>query len=275
MRKSRKQKKTNKRFSRNRKLKTKKTRKLRGGNTDDENIILVGFQNNAASNLVPPFIPIFLFKNVKYNLTERNKFSNIYNSIYISRYGGNDFRFSHIILPRLYELKNIRGLNLLEFLKSNIYFYDENGNPLINNRFVPTRDRDGNEHPPNWANNPEQKNTIREVELKYPGLFERIFVTPEEEQQALQDIEEKELEKSSTKVEGNKEIEQIKKTIEEMQRKIGYGKEEDEEKLATYAREMEVTNRMTPYLRAEQKERKKNKLANKKIDDFTNPHVYH
>jgi hypothetical protein len=45
---------------------------------------------------------------------------------------------------------------------------------------------------------PMYKDTIREVELKYPGLFQRIYVTEEEENEALRDIERKEQEKQAT-----------------------------------------------------------------------------
>ena len=62
---------------------------------------------------------------------------------------------------------------------------------------------------------------------------------------------------------------------DEIQRKMSGKEEIDEEKLATYSREMEQGNLMTPYLRAEQKERKKNKFATKKIkDDFINSFIY-
>jgi hypothetical protein len=273
MRKSRKQtKKTNKRFSRNKRInKRYKTRKFRGGYSEEDGFTLVGFLNDNPNNIVGPFIPIFLFNNLEYNVEERNRFSSLKPHI-------REFRFSHIILPQLYKLKKMRGFNLLRSLRNNMYFYDENGNPVLNNTIIPP---DNTVVQAMW-DQPKYKNVIRGVELKYPGLFTRIYVTPEEEAEALREIEKKELEKGNTKIEENQELQQIKKTLEEMQRTylekedIERRKSEqeelkrsevDEEKQATYVREMETTSQMIPYLRGEQKAKKKNKNL-KKIDDF-------
>lgn len=273
----------NKRFSRNKRVRTKynklvRTRKITGGNRDEDGITFVGFSNNSPSNLVGPFIPIFLLNNLEYNPQEPGnlKFSNVFASRDLNY---NKFSFSHIILPQIYKLKKIRGLVLRSCLKGNVYFYDENGKPIIDNRFVPTG-MGINDRSSQWENaipnNPDgtkYKDIIREVELKYPGLFQLLYITPPEQQQALQRIQEKELEereneKKTSPIEENQEIQEIKNRLDEIQKKMSGKEEIDEEKQATYSREMEETNQMIPYLRAEQKERKKNKIATKRIDDF-------
>jgi hypothetical protein len=249
MSKSKKLRKTNRRFSR---IKSKKTRKIRGGNNED-GLTLVGFLNDGG-----PYIPIYLFNNAEYN--PRKDF--ILSSFNYNR--NMETITKHVILPQLYKIKKMRGINLLTSLKNNnMSFYDENGNIIMNNKILPVE----NTHI-YWNNVPKNKDLIRDVELKYPGLFQRIFVTSEEEQHALLEKEqEKEQQEQKGKEEKgneeNQEIQDIKKTLKEIQIKVN-GKEEDEEKLATYAREMETTNEMIPYLNAEEKTKKGSKIAKKK-----------
>lgn len=222
----------NKRFSRHRKInKRNKTRKFRGGNKENNEFILVGFM--AVPSSAQPII--------------------MYNNISLDRFltiGPG----AQLILPQLYKLKNIRGLDLRSLINkpSNCSFYEEYINPLI------TRYNNTN------------RDIIRKVELKYPGLFQRMYITPEEEEAALKEIQEKEKEKqeeetlTSTK---NEEIQQIKRTLQEIQRKIN-GKEEDTEEMKeTYAREMEEMEGMIPYIREDAKAakaKKAEKTARKK-----------
>lgn len=235
-----------------------KTRKHRGGTIQEDGFTLVGFLNDRPSPLVGPFIPIFLFNNMEYNVKQHNKFSDL---IPPNKHYGSPFRFSHIILPQLYKLKKIRGLSLVQSLRDNMYFYDENGNPVIDNTFVP---------PENYPlqiyfSEPRFKNVIREVELKYPGLFGRMFITPEEEQEALREIERKEQEQKIQATLIGSKIEAT--TGSKMEADTSSTGLTEEEKGKIIQDEMEAWNRITPYLKADLKNKRKNKLSRKRIED--------
>ena len=144
--------------------------------------------------------------------------------------GNLEYSNFHLILPQLYKLK-IRGLDLNRLLDPHthngsqgfILFYDEQGNKVIDENFVPPIQR-SNVTLEEWLetrpseDNPKYKDIIREVELKYPGLFQRMYVTPEEEEEALKEIQEKEQEKQEETLitPKNEEIQEIQKDLQEM-----------------------------------------------------------
>lgn len=182
---------------RNKKNKRKHILKsYRGGYVGDDIVTFVGFWSPMPGGLSgwSENIPLFLF-----NDTEVFKRGDPY-SIYKFSPDHYNRKYSHIILPQMYKLKKLRGLNLYTTLQNNFTFYDENGNALIGRNFVPAEGQRWDIH---WQSRPSKdkpmyKDTIREVELKYPGLFQRIYVTEAEENEALREIERKEQEKQAT-----------------------------------------------------------------------------
>ena len=216
-------KRTNKQFSRHTKTnKRNKIRKFRGGKIDQEGYTLVGFRHDGSDR---PWVPFFLLNNLEYKLDTTDKFPP-------GKANGTTQTY-HLILPQLYKLK-IRGLDLNRLLdpfqhnvsQGFILFYDEQGNKVIDENFVPPIQR-SNVTLEEWLetrpseDNPKYKDIIREVELKYPGLFQRMYVTPEEEEEALKEIQEKEQEKQEKQEETlittkNEEIQEIQKDLQEM-----------------------------------------------------------
>ena len=158
--------------------KNNKSRKFRGGNIDTSGYVLVGFLGDYSD--VCKRSPIFLFKekSLKNRLPES-----------ILSYRGNDPR--SIFIQVLYDL-NFRGLHIINIMSRpnnrNIYFYD--GKELI----YPRGDNIFGWGPSGYIHNmnKEEQSRIKNMELKYPGLFQRIFVTEEEEQDALERVREKE-----------------------------------------------------------------------------------
>ena len=158
------------------KKKLRKTRKIRGGNDDNSGYILAGFTGSDLNNTLTR-TPIFLLK--ERSLKER-----------LPHEFGVSGHHKKLFIPVLYEL-NFRGLNLFlcngpDWAPYNIFFYDEEEQiyPTIRGQ------RFG------WGSNglivnmnkPEIEK-IKEIELKYPGLFTRMFITKEQEQNALQRIQ--------------------------------------------------------------------------------------
>jgi hypothetical protein len=116
-----------------------------------------------------------------------------------------NWQYSSILLPQLYKLTKMRGLNLGELMENGLTFYDENGNAIIDRNF---RLKENLSEPwqDYWQRRPSEdkpmyKDTIREVELKYPGLFQRMYVTEAEENEALREIEGEKREKQATTAE--------------------------------------------------------------------------
>jgi len=104
-----------------------------------------------------------------------------------------------------------------------------------------------------------------------------MFVTPEEEQQALQNIQQQEeLQKREELVEfehiQQNALEEIKKSIlKELQSTSNTVHETEltqEEKNKIYAEEFENTRRLIPYIREEMKNKKKKNKTRKYIDDL-------
>jgi hypothetical protein len=146
------------------------------------------------------------------------------------------FSSINLIVPVLYEL-NYRGID-----------YRQTKNQP--NRFIALYD-----------NNEELFNekNLKPMELKYPGLFQRMFVTEEEEQNALEELQ-------------RKEVSLIRRIPQNFKPKIIIPVEDEneksqEDKEKTYREEMEITRQMMPYFRDEIKEKRKNKNSRKNVED--------
>jgi hypothetical protein len=253
-----------------------KTRKQRGGINEDNDYTLVGFfTRNAGPNSLKNTIgvPIFLPNNKEeFDILRISPFGAGLN---LGDNNGVDpvFFFAHLFLPQLYKFKN-RGLELPLFLAKGIEFYYENEVPVINyNRGeypIP---------PPNYSIRSQKKlilpdservritqfinkhkDEIKQMELKYPGLFQRIFITPEEEEEALREIERKEQEKLAAA----KKPEKVAEAEAATSTNLSEEEEKEKEKEKIYQEEMEATNQMIPYLRAEEKSKKGSKISKKK-----------
>lgn len=176
--------------SRKHKLTRKQKMQKKGGMMDDHGgYTLVGFLSKYLW-MINPLIPIILHNNVKYNEDDRSYLNTLLARIKpLSGPGnGTEFEYSHIMLPELYKLKKFRGVDIWKILtangsfSSNVYFYDDDEKLLFSNKdLIKTSEF-----------KPSIKPIIKEMELKYPGLFQRIFVTEEEERQALEEIQKKE-----------------------------------------------------------------------------------
>ena len=259
--KSRKQTKKRNQFNKkNNNLKrTYKTRKMRGGTYENDNgYELAGFLTNTYLNPEHaqlyklnelPKLPIFLHK----EKTPRNMLPGTLYQIHVD-----GFSRKYFLLPVIYKL-NYRGLDFKNEFKHNNYFVDDNDKGMVN-------DYRNWEHSgmPNFLTEMEgpfwneNKNNVREIELKYPGLFQRIFVTEKEEQQALEELQRKErkLQQRPNETSYDEEI-QNNKLEEEKMHKISPEEMEF----------MEFTNRITPFLRDDLKKNRKNKISRKRIPD--------
>jgi hypothetical protein len=271
MRKSRIRNKSKIRTKRNNKFsrRKQKTRKHKGGTNEvDNGYTLVGFftRNQGPGSLNNTAgVPIFLPNKEEFDILRISPFGSGLNLGYNNAVDP-IFTFAHLFLPQLYKFKN-RGLELPLFLAKGIEFYYENEVPVINYKLgeYPIA-------PPNYAIRSQtklilpdservritqfinkHKDEIKQMELKYPGLFQRIFITPEEEEEALREIERKEQEKIavSPKMEADTLLPGL----------------SEEEKDNIYQKEMETWNQMTPYIRADLKNKRKNKLSRKRIED--------
>jgi hypothetical protein len=166
--------------------KRNKSRKFRGGNSDNSGYVLAGFTGNSVSpyNRIPRYL--LKEKTLKKNLP--------------AGFESRDFSKSFLISV-LYDL-NFRGLNFItiqgpDYSRNPIYFYD--GEELI---YPPRSGAFG------WGTsglivnmNKADQTKIKEIELKYPGLFTRMFITEEEEKKALEQIQQKERLKTEAETE--------------------------------------------------------------------------
>lgn len=231
-------------------IKRNKTRKYIGGTIENDNHVFVGFYSTTPTShgriekIYGFNIPIILSKN--------NQEINRMLPWPVST-GPPQFIRSHIIIPYLYKLKNYRGLDLADLAaKKYVTFRDENEIPYFTHIEPPTSSDNFvflNHQIPAWVR--ENKDKIKEVELKFPTLFKRIYVSEEEEKQALQEIEKIEQEKAQPI------------PVQELSAQQFVSDEDDEKKQAVYRSEIEVTNQMIPYLRAEAKKKKLAKIARK------------
>lgn len=163
----------------------RKSQRARGGAIDTSGYVLAGFKTSLGIDA--PGFPIFL-RNEK-SLKSRLPWRAI-------GHGGPSG--THLIVPVLYEL-NYRGVDYRQTQNPpgtgnaprSISLYDENEEPYIR------------------AGLNESKEKIREMELKYPGLFQRMFITEEEERQALEEVQRKQLERSQ-----NPPLRKINRTVE-------------------------------------------------------------
>ena len=171
--------------------KNNKSRKFRGGNIDTSGYVLAGFLGDY--NNVCRRSPIFLFK-------ERSLKNSLPHTILYNNNNTPNERRS-IFIQVLYDL-NFRGLHIATIMSHsnqmpsdyqpnnrNIYFYD--GKELIypgERGILFGWGPSGLTH----SMNKEEQTRIKNMELKYPGLFQRMFVTEEEEQDALERVREKE-----------------------------------------------------------------------------------
>lgn len=177
------------------------SRKFKGGNNDINGYVLAGFYNEKSFDFLDNVClrsPIFLLKEktLKHTLPP-----GLDNDPRTKRF------FKRLSIPILYDL-NFRGLILnrpSHLAPSNAYLYDGEeliyptplGHRFIWNSMVPLNPRNDM--------NEEEQTKIKEIELKYPGLFTRMFITEEEEEEAL----EKEMQKQRIKKETEAEIDQL------------------------------------------------------------------
>lgn len=264
MRKSKKynSKKTNK-FSR-------KNKKQKGGMTEDNNYILVGFMYIAFysrdNERIRNTTPIFLHKN-KNNVDDLFSDKTISGPIYYGYpgpYNNLDYSQTNIILSQLYKTK-YRNLEFKGFLLPGLVLVYEDETPIITdmkidinqiyNRWWSTihSGHSGYGYDVEFNKNiyiDKHKEEIKQMELKFPGLFQRIFITEEEEKQSLEELERKEIEISNSNFKS--------KTILP---------DEKDERKQEEMEFMEFTNRITPFLRDDLKNNRKNKISRKKIKD--------
>lgn len=168
------------------KIKQNKSRKFKGGSIDtNSGYVLAGFTHDVMIPQVPSTIyirnPIF-FVNEKTLKTE------------IPHGANNNVRF---FIPVLYNL-NFRGINLAETF-SNLFFSD--GEEFIypsssgytlkirDNKYVLAMSQNGEII---FDESKDEKLKIKKIELKYPGLFTRMFITEKEQRDALARVEDEE-----------------------------------------------------------------------------------
>lgn len=239
MRKSRKQRRTKRIHLK----KHRKSRKFSGGNSDMSGYVLAGFKDGQGVSDMPIFL-----------LNEKSLKNRLPGKI-----AGSDGFTKKIIVPVLYNL-NYRGINLMqlrgaEFFPVNITFYDTNEELLFSTseaRFQLV----GTGPTAHWVPTFERKNEekMRTIELKYPGLFTRIYVTEEEERNALEQLQ-------------RKHQQTAEKQEPQMQSPSLSSELSDEEKEKIYQMEIENTSQMIPYLKKELKQKKKEKLEKKRYYD--------
>jgi len=211
MRKSRRQykRKIGKRFSR-KKILDSRNKFLKGGSFgDDDNFVFIGYKSitgtqfNQSSHAPPPVrviskdgIPLIVPKQIFYpsqgiksittSLEEVIEPSNIVPNVQTSGY------VTLLILPYLYELPNVRNIDLLRLLRKGCSLADENCNVIIPGwQLTAFNVSDIGNYYNNKHNEimTKYKPQVTEIERKYPGLFKPIFLTPEETQEAVKRVE--------------------------------------------------------------------------------------
>jgi hypothetical protein len=162
----------------------------------NKDIVLNG---NIDTDLGQEYMPIIVHKNITlnediYNANNNNNFNDselrksrmgyVVDGPFSSLSNVLDLRnivsgsISIILLNKLMQLPNIRGLNLYNFAYMNLNI--SRGSMLMDDtspvKFRYDPDDDVVENPRQWYDRNEQ--LITALELKYPGLFKKIFVGP-------------------------------------------------------------------------------------------------
>lgn len=178
-----------------------KSRKIRGGSHENNDYVFAGVSTNAT---IQRYFNINDIAGIPIFLPNDNTLKNTLPGRITFWVGSGDATIFnlHLLLPVLYNL-NYRGLNfgLLSTKGANgryIFFYDNNETPIIDYKTLSTK---------KWPL--DYKVEIKNMELKYPGLFQRMYVTEEEERVALEELERKENEE--------KQVEQLSNDINEKQ----------------------------------------------------------
>ena len=271
--------KKNRRLSRRKLTKSKsksKTRKYKGGSMNDDDYAFVGFYGTGRP------IPMLLHINMTFDDKHITRLLGKEREPGIHIDSGN-----FLILSKLYKLKNMRNLDYIKLISHNTVFINEKN--VDTNGFIFTFDWElfarqhipilnGGQFNEQWLNenNGKRRDAIRQIELQYPGLFKRMFVTEEEQQQALQEIQEKE---EAKRIEDLDEFEEIqKRALDEIKQSIlkelrtdkpiNLSRELSPEKNKVYAEEFENTMAMIPYLQEEQRKKKEYKLKRQFVDDL-------
>lgn len=180
MRKSRRQnkRKIGKRFSR-KKILDSRIKNLKGGSFNDEdNLILIGYANKSFTPIIVPINSTWDSKPAPQG------FNGILMTPGISNIVANDHS-PNIILSQLYKLPNIRNMDLFQDFASravNGSFVDNTDTAVLPFKGYTPGNIDKEEYYKYF------KPQIIEIERKYPGLFKPIFLTPEETQQAINNL---------------------------------------------------------------------------------------
>lgn len=249
--------------------KTKKhkfSRKMKKGGMmeDHSGYILVGYHKSYNhGQTIPPLIPLFLQRNKNGNSIEMQK---------LVSPNPMPEAPTTIILSQLYKTK-YRNLDFKNFFPYSIVFVNEDEIPITPStynelsRFVVRRGAPFDSTLPQINNYIDKnKEQIKEIELKYPGLFQRMFVTEEEERQALEEIQ-RQYNENDNNIE--LKVQELERQLQQIQSMLQNEKLQKKE-YVTQPEElefMEFTNRITPYLRNDLKEKRKNKISRKVVDD--------
>ena len=165
---------------------------------NDKDYTFVGF-TPVPGSAAGPWVPVFLLNDTPY---DHNTFS------FLSY---NPTPHPIIYLSKLYKLKQIRNLDFSSLVYPNGFTFTDDQSTLniniVRNKSNPLY---ANSNPLNENEQGPRRDAIRQIELQYPGLFKRMFITEEEEQQALREIREKE---EAKRIEDLDEIEKILKRI--------------------------------------------------------------
>lgn len=186
---------------------------MHGGTQDNTDYVLAGFitqtfveinihGNNQSLNDMGK-LPIFLRK----EKTPRNMIPDPYFNRGIDGHCS-----KHYFCKTLYKL-NYRDLDFYNEVSQGHYFLDEDDVPVLNyaDLYVPSLILYEN-----IVRTTEiYKKSVKQLELKYPTLFKRMFVSEEEEQQALQDIQ-----RRNNVSSGVSKIEQLESQIQTLMNKI-------------------------------------------------------
>jgi len=163
--------------------------KMYGGTHEDSHYVLAGFitqtfvginihgHNHTLNDMGK--LPIFLRK-------EKNPRNMIPDPYFRNGVSGHDAK--HYFLHMLYKL-NYRGLNFNDEFRSGHYFLDEEDIPIIDNAALTYALQSTGPLENLITYNEHRKNAVRQMELKYPALFQRMFVSEEEERDAISRIE--------------------------------------------------------------------------------------
>jgi hypothetical protein len=261
-------------LSRRKQIKSK-SRKYIGGSLDDNEYILIGFGNTGHSSI--NFRAPFFLRNTDMIFTNTNTMNG-----FVGKEGTQSLI---LILSQLYKLQSMRGLDFDFIIRWCNFVVDGHITDmtetwhqleLFKNPSYDTNRRLSEQ----WLNenNEKRKKAIRQTELRYPGLFKRMFITPEEEQEALENIKQKEEEKKREELNEfeilqQKALEEMKQSIlKELQTNKSNSAVEpelsQEEKNKIYDEEFENNQRLIPYIREEQLNKKKKKPTIKYIDDL-------